>query len=325
MPKILLSNHYDEEVFQIVKESVPDGFEIEMLDAMSRENFIEKVRDADYILASGRMKIDNYIITAAKRLKMIQRTGVGIDSLDLESLCRHGIPVYVNAGVNAVSVAEHTILLMLASLRNLIQIDAQIRSGKWEKQKQGIRTYELYDKTVGLIGAGNIGLRVAERLKCFGTKVIYYSIPRLSREEELRYNMTYCSLDMLLQKADVISLHCPLMKETKHMIGVKELQKMKSSAVLVNTSRGGLVDQEALIQALQTRKISMAALDVYEEEPIPEECELKIMKNVILTPHIGGVTYDSYRNMIDSAMQNIRLFEQGNLVEIEKNKLSVES
>ncbi len=314
--KILVTNNYDAEPYNIVKDCTPKGFELVSLNI---DDF-SLLSDVEYILAGGRTKIDKELLDNMKSLKMIQRTGVGLDSLDLCYLKANNIPLYINQGVNAQSVAEHTVLLILASLRRLINIHQNTINGVWIKQQQGIQTSELKGKTVGLIGLGHIGFSTAKILNAFDANLLYFDVKRLSIEEEQRYNLKYCSLDELLSLSDIISMHCPLTEHTRHMINKETMLKMKDGVVFVNTARGKLVRTDDLIEAINSGKIAFAALDVHEEEPLISGNNISKCKNVILTPHIGGITYDSFYDMMDKAMNNISKFENGCLDEIDEYK-----
>ena len=191
MPKILHTARYTGIPWEILKSVVLEGFTVETLDELSYDCLLRQAVDADYLLVSGRLPIDEGVLSAAKHLKMIQRTGVGTEMLDMEAIKRHGIPVYVNAGVNARSVAEHTVTLMLACLKRLPQINAQTHSGVWKKQQQGVTTHELYGKTVALVGMGNIGRTVAAMLQPFGVKIIYTDVFRQSTAVEEQLGLTY--------------------------------------------------------------------------------------------------------------------------------------
>jgi phosphoglycerate dehydrogenase-like enzyme len=267
MPVILLTTHYSERPAAIVREAVPKGFSLVMLDKISKEELIEKAPLADYILVSGRLKIDKAVIGAAKKLKMIQRTGVGTDMFDMESIRARNIPVYVNAGVNASSVAEHAVLHILAALRRLTIVNDEVRRGTWIKQDNGLQTHELGGKTVGLIGAGNIGRHVARMLSGFGCSLLYYDMYRLKPETERQFNLIYKPLDEVFAQSDIISLHCPLTDETRNIINAKSIAGMKDGAILVNTARGELVVEKDLAEALDSGKIAAAGLDVFSPEP----------------------------------------------------------
>ena len=170
MPKILHTARYTGKPWEILKSVVPDDFSVETLEDASYGCLLRQCVGADYLLVSGRLPIDEGVLSAAKQLKMIQRTGVGTEMLDIEAIKRHGIPVYVNAGINARSVAEHTITLMLNCFKNILKIDRDVKRGVWKKQQTGVTCNELYEKTVGLVGMGAIGRLVAGYLKAFGAK-----------------------------------------------------------------------------------------------------------------------------------------------------------
>lgn len=325
MKIIQITNTYKGEVLEIVKKHVPEGFEIRTLQENSVDELAKNVSDADYILASGRVKIDERVLVNAPKLKMIQRTGVGIDTLDLEALNNHNIPVYVNKGVNSESVAEHSVLMILACLRKLNVINDNTKKGIWKKQAQGITTFELYGKKVGMLGMGNIGQKTARLISAFGAQIIYYDKYRQSEEVEKELGIKYDTLENVLKNADIVSLHCPLTEDTRHVINSESIALMKDGVVIVNTARGSLIDEEALYNAIKNGKVAYAGLDVHEKEPIPEDDKLMACDNVIVTPHIGGVTYDSFDAMMKAAMRNIELYDLGRLEEIEELKLKVEA
>lgn len=317
--KILLTNHYEGKPAEIIKSAVPDGFELEMLESVSQQELEGKVKEADYLLVSGRLKINRTVLGNAQNIKMIQRTGVGLDSIDLEYIRNHDVPFYVNKGVNAQSVAEHTILLMLASLRNLVEINENTKRGIWKKQAQGVCTHELCGKTVGLIGMGAIGRKVAGMLKAFGAKVLYNDVSKMKQEDENALGIKFSTREEIIEKSDIISLHCPLTDDTRHMINDRAVNKMKNGVILINTARGGLIDEAALINGIKNGKIAGAGIDVYEKEPV-DNSEVLNLQNVITTPHIGGVTYDSFYQMMYQAMRNIEMFDKGQLQEIEQGR-----
>ena len=317
--KILLTNHYEGKPAEIIKSAVPDGFKLEMLESVSQQELEGKVKEAEYLLVSGRLKINRTVLGNAQNIKMIQRTGVGLDSIDLEYIRNHDIPFYVNKGVNAQSVAEHTILLMLASLRNLVEINENTKRGIWKKQAQGVCTHELCGKTVGLIGMGAIGRKVAGMLKAFGAEVLYNDVSKMKQEDENALGIKFSTREEIIEKSDIISLHCPLTDDTRHMINDRAVNKMKNGVILINTARGGLIDEAALINGIKNGKIAGAGIDVYEKEPV-DNSEVLNLQNVITTPHIGGVTYDSFYQMMYQAMRNIEMFDKGQLQEIEQGR-----
>lgn len=325
MPKILHTYRYTGRPWKILQSVVPDGYIIKTLDTPTYEQLVKEAEDADYFLVSGRLPIDKGVLDAAKKLKMIQRTGVGTEMLDKEDIKRRGIPVYVNAGVNARSVAEHTLALMLACLKRIPHIDKQVRQGIWKKQETGTSCHELYGKTVGLVGMGAIGRQVAEYLHVFGAKIIYTDLCRLSSEQEERLDATYVSsFENLLPQVDILSFHCPLTNENKEVLNKKSLSIMASDAIIINTARGKLIDETALYNALKEGKIRAAGLDVHYEEPISIENHLlSTLDNVILTPHIAGLSFEAFHTMMAEAIENIVAFESGNVQSIESKALKL--
>ncbi len=321
-PLILHTARYTGIPWEILKSVVSEGFAVKTLDELNYDCLVREAVDADYLLVSGRLPIDEGVLSAAKHLKMIQRTGVGTEMLDVEAIKSHGIPVYVNAGVNAQSVAEHTLTLMLACLKRLPQINQQTHQGVWKKQQIGVTTRELKGKTVALVGMGNIGRLVASMLQPFGAKVIYTDVVRQPDETEQRLGLTYYdSFEAMLPVADVLSFHCPLVKENTEILNQRTLAIMKKDAILVNTARGKLINPNELYEAMKSGHLSAAALDTHYEEPIKEGYKLAELENVILTPHIGGLSYEAFHQMMADAVENIVAFEEGRLTEIESKRL----
>lgn len=325
MPKILHTYRYTGHPWEILQSVVPEGYTIKTLDTPTYEQLVKEAEEADYFLVSGRLPIDKGVLDAAKNLKMIQRTGVGTEMLDKEEIKRRGIPVYVNAGVNARSVAEHTFALMMACLKRIPAIDKQVRQGIWKKQETGTSCFELYGKTVGLVGMGAIGKQVAEYLHVFGARTLYTDIYRFPSEMEQKYNATYIpSLEELLPQVDILSLHCPLTSENKEMLNEQTIGMMKPNAIIINTARGKLINETALYNALKKGKIRAAALDVHYNEPVEiENHPLSTLDNVILTPHIGGLSFETFQMMMKDAIDNIVAFDHNNFHLIEDKILKL--
>lgn len=321
MPTILLTNKYSPGPLELVRSMLPAGYDLISLSELSKQEFLRKATDADYFLASGRMKIDAEIISAATNLKMIQRTGVGLDTIDQVALREAGIPLYVNKGVNASSVAEHTIMLILAVLRRLPHIDSSVKSGKWLKNELGLTCQDLRNKKVGLLGLGTIGINVARILQALQADIFYYKRNRLPDIQEQELEISYKSFTELLEAVDILSIHCSLTDVTQYMIGEREITRMKTGAILVNTARGNILDEKALIKHLKSGHIRAAGLDVFSNEPIETDNPLLSMDNVILTPHIGGISKDTYSQMLQEAISNIVTFHNGDLHEIEHSKI----
>ena len=313
MKTVLLTNKYNGAPLEIVRGEVPEGFSIRFLSSQTQDALIAEAPSADYILAGGRLKITREVLEKTRNLKMIQRSGVGLDALDLDAIKERNIPLYVNQGVNAESVAEHALLLMIACLRKLPTINSNTKNGIWKKQEQGVQTAELRSKAVGIVGMGNIAKTLVGLLKPFKVNILYYNLARMNEKFESENNMRFVGLEELLRSSDIITIHCALTPETKNLINTETLCFMKDGAILINTARGEIVDPAAVAEALKTGKLSYAAFDVHAQEPIPEDYPLKDIENVILTPHIAGVTADSFRAMMHNAFRNIECFDKGEL------------
>jgi D-3-phosphoglycerate dehydrogenase len=261
-------------------------FESVQIDANSEEQGIEMVRDAD-VLVVGLQRITGKVLDAAKRLKVIGRCGVGLDNIDLKAAGERGIPVVYTPGANAQTVADLTLGLLLALARKIPQADRMTRDGQWKR----IMGNDVWGKTLGICGLGQIGFNVAKRAKGFEMNVVAYDLfenPSLAGE----LGIDYKSKAEILGESDFITLHLPLTPETRGFISIADLRAMKKTAILVNTSRGGIVDENALYMALKEGEIAGAALDVFEHEP-PGKTPLVELDNFIGTPHIGGITTEA--------------------------------
>ncbi len=273
-----------------------------------------EIADADILLGdyTGSTPITRRVVQAAKKLKLIQQPSVGYNHIDVNACKEFGIPVANTPGANDIGVAEHTIMLALACLKNLPLYNAKTHQGEWlftQAQRTGI--FELNAKIYGLLGMGRTARAVAERLIPFGVKLLYYDIVRLSAEDEKKYHAAYTPMEEILKTADVVSLHLPLTDETTKIIDTAKLALMKSTAVLINVGRGALVDEEALAEALRGKKIAFAAVDVFTQEPPPKDHPLFGLENVILTPHLAGSTRESGMRIIGMAMDNLNRVMNG--------------
>lgn len=308
--KIALTGPYNENTRRVLYETVPEGFEI--YDVRSPEEYA-KLADADYIIIRT-IKLNGADLAESAHLKAIQKWGAGYDSLDIQSISAKDIPVLVCSGVNAEPVAEMAVLHMLAVLRNLLPMNACLKQNQWCKDEFASKSWLLAGKTVGLVGLGNIGRKVAHIVQGFDAKVQYYDVFRISEEEEKRLGIQYISFEKLLRTSDIVSMHVPLMDATRNMIGEQQLAMMKPTAILINTSRGGVVDEKALAKALQEHAIMGAGLDAFSQEPPGMDCPFYQMENVVITPHSGGNTVDNDLNMIRRCFENIQNLEKGEAV-----------
>lgn len=330
MPKILHTYRYTGRPWEILKSVVPEGYTVKTLDEPTQEQLVKEAADADYLLVSGRLKINKEVLDSAKNLKMIQRTGVGTEMLDKEEIKSRGIPVYVNAGVNARSVAEHTLTLILSCLKRVLAIDKQVRNGVWKKQETGTSCHELYGKTVALVGMGAIGRQVAKYLNCFGARVIYTDIFQQSKEVEEELSLTFYPFlqpstinHQLLSEADILSFHCPLTEDNKEMLNAPTIGKMKDGAIVVNTARGKLINESDLYEALTSGKLASAGLDVHYKEPMLKDDPLCTLDNVILSPHIAGLSFETFHSMMKGAVDNIVAYDKGQFTDIKEKILKI--
>jgi len=261
----------------------------------SDEEMIELVRDANAII-SGDSPLTSQILENAKSLKIIARVGVGYDNVDLDAATRRHIIVTNVPGALSASVAEHTILLMLAVARRLIVADKNVREGRWADYFQHAPSFELNGKTLGLLGLGAIGSAVAQRAKAFNMEVLVYD-PYVDEDRVARIGYRRVELDRLLKESDVVSIHSPLTTETKKLIGERELNLMKKSAILINTARGMIVDESSLIEALKKGTIAGAGMDVLTREPPRQDDPILTLENVTLTPHCAAFALDALRRL----------------------------
>jgi phosphoglycerate dehydrogenase-like enzyme len=271
------------------------------------------IQDADFLCGFiGPISTDALVSAAARRLKLVQLMSVGYDRFNLEGARQARLPVAVNGGANAIAGAEHAIMLILAALKHLHALDAAVRAGQWRGATAGVgRVHELYGSTVGIVGMGRIGREVARRLVGWSATIVYYDPFRLSAEVEQELGVRYLELDQLLRIADAVTIHVPLNAKTRHLIDAESLSLMKPSAVLVNTARGGLVDEAALEVALREGRILGAGLDVLSQEPPPADHPLLDLPNVVLTPHTAGPTWESYPRRFANCFANIERVQRG--------------
>ena len=264
--------------------------------------------DCEYLIS--RLDIDPDIINHTPNVKFWQRWGAGFDHVDLKAWGERGIPIATCPGVNSGIVAELAIMLMLAGYRNLLQINRQLRAGHWPRTEYFGRSFMIKGKTVGVLGLGHIGKKVAALATAFGANVIYYDIVRQTEQEE-KFGYRFVDFDTLLRESDIYTIHCPLNEETRGMIGAEQFAQMKPTAMLINTARGPIVDEAALIDALTTGKIATAGLDTYEREPLPKDHPLLTLDNVVASAHAGGNTKDNDINMVNYVYHNIVAFDRG--------------
>ena len=300
------------DIVALAERMKPAGFTLHQLPSnASAADIATAMREAEYLVGFVRFLPDE-AYTQARRLKLVQVLSAGYDRVNIAGARAARVPICSNGGANSVAVAEHAIMLMLAVYRKLVLYHQNVAAGRW---MQGMpRTedvFELEGKTVGLVGLGNIGQQVAKRLRGFDAKVIYYDAFRRTPEEEAQLNVQYVPLETLLETADVVSLHVPLNHDTQGMIDAKALARMKPKAILINTCRGEVVQEEALIDALRQGRILAAGLDTQAKEPADPDNPLLTLPNVTLTPHSAGPTVDSFRKRFHNGYANIQRVASG--------------
>ncbi len=297
-----------EEVETLAKPFINKGYEFvpcyEKIESKEKKMALAKGADV-FIIANSPLDAD--IINASKNLKLISVAFVGIDHVDIDACKKKEVTISNAAGYCTHSVAELTYGLMLSVLRNITPCDKATRDGK---TRAGLVGNELFGKTVGIVGTGAIGIRVAEIAKAFGCNLLGYS--RTEKEEAKKLGMEYVSLEELMSKSDIVSLHTPLTPQTKLLINKKNIALMKSSSILINVARGAVVDSAALADALNAGKIAGAGIDVFEMEPsIPEDHPLLNSKNTLVAPHVAFATDESIFRRAEMVFNNIEAFENG--------------
>jgi D-3-phosphoglycerate dehydrogenase len=288
--KIVVMDPLDDEFFKILngKAYVVKAYHEDC------QSLMDVVKDADVIVTRSSHRIDKTVIDNAKNLKIIARAGVGLDNIDVDYAIKRGIKIVSVPSASTEAVAELTMGLIIALARWIVSFDRSMHNGEWCKNsKLGV---ELAGKTLGIIGLGRIGSRVAKFAKMFGMRVIAYD-PYVSPRKAEKLKVELTSLDDLLLESDFVSIHASLTSETRGLIGERELKLMKPTAFLINTARGAIVDENALIKALKEKWIAGAAIDVYTEEPLPKNHPLRKTENTILTPHIGGSTVETQKKI----------------------------
>ncbi|SMB99568.1 D-3-phosphoglycerate dehydrogenase [Thermanaeromonas toyohensis ToBE] len=275
--------------------------EVKVLEHPSQEVLVKEIVDADAIVVKF-AKVTRECIEASKRLKIIAKHGVGVDNIDVETATQRGIWVTNVPSVNADSVAEFTVGLILAVARKIPEGVEQIKAGEW--RRESLLGMELKGKCLGIVGFGNIGQRVARKISGFEMRVIAYD-PYVSEEKFLQYGVELVDLNTLLKEADIITLHLPLNRETRGLIGEKELRIVKSSAFLINAARSEIVEKYALLSALKEKRLAGAAIDVFDNEPPSPDDPLLKLPNVIGTPHIAAMTREVQEKIVKTVCDDV--------------------
>ncbi|NPA47545.1 MAG: 3-phosphoglycerate dehydrogenase [Thermococci archaeon] len=304
--KVLVAAPIHEKALELLRKN---GFEVLYREYPDEDQLVELVRDVDAIIVRSKPKVTRRVIEAAPKLKVIARAGVGLDNVDLKAAEERGIKVVNSPAASSRSVAELVIGLIFSVARKIAFADRKMREGVWaKKQCMGI---ELEGKTIGIIGFGRIGYQIGKIAKALNMNVLLYD-PHPNEERAKEIGGRFASLEDLLKESDVITLHVPLLDSTYHLINEERLKLMKDTAILINASRGPVVDTEALVKALKEGWIAGAGLDVYEEEPLPKDHPLTKLDNVVLTPHIGASTVEAQmRAGVQVAEKIVEILKKG--------------
>lgn len=308
---VLYLNRATPELYAVAREESPPGLRLLFLESEGREDAWAKLPEADAILIAD-APLTAEMIQQAARLKMVQHQGVGYERIDVAALAKAGALLALCPAGTSESVGEHTVLLILAALKRIVHAHNSMVAGRWLMWELRPTTRNLHGKTVGLFGLGRTGRAVAQRLRGFDVRLLacdpYIALTDAERRE---YGATLVDKPTLLREADIVSCHVPLTEETRHLIGRPELELMKREAVLVNVSRGGVIDQDAVYEALRSRRILAGAFDVYSPEPLPAGNPLATLDNVVLTPHVAAGTLDAFRAKMRFALANIARVMRG--------------
>ncbi len=288
---IVISEFMDEPAVERLRQIAQVDYRPELVD--NQEALLQSLANATALIVRNRTQVNAQLLAHAPNLRVVGRLGVGLDNIDMDLCADKGITVYPAVGANAQAVAEYVIATTFVLLRGAYLASNQVTAGQWPRPQLS-NGLEVAGRTLGLVGFGGIGRLAARLATALGMKIAAYD-PMISSDSPIwaEAGAMQMSLDELLQHSDVVSLHTPLTKDTRHLINAGRIAKMKAQAILINTSRGGIVDEQALVAALQAGKLRGAALDVFEDEPVKTENRLPDMPNLILTPHIAGLTQEA--------------------------------
>jgi D-3-phosphoglycerate dehydrogenase len=308
MAKILVSDSLSDVGIEVLRRS---GLDVDLNTGRSEDELVELIKEYDALIVRSATKVTARILEAGRRLKIVGRAGVGVDNVDVGTASRHGVIVMNTPLGNITSAAEHAVAMLLSLARNIPAADASMKAGKWDKKS--FTGVELAGKLLGVIGMGKVGQIVARAAKGIGMDVCALD-PFLPERRAKELGVALVDLEMLLTRSDIITVHTPLTDETRGLIGAKAFSKMKPGVRLVNCARGGIVDEAALVKALETGKVAGAALDVFGKEPLPADSPLRKAPNLILTPHLGASTEEAQAKVSeDIAHQIVAFFKEGKI------------
>ena len=311
MTKVALVHSVSPQRYDEIAKHTPKGLTTVNIDITKPLNSQRSLlKDVEFIMLCGSV-IPDEIIEAADNIRLIQLLSAGWDFLNIPLVKELNVPVSNNGGANSWAVSDHTLMLILSIYHRLVEVDKATREYKWGYPLDGTNVFELAGKKAGLLGLGNIGKQVAKRLLSFETQIQYHDLIRLDRAEEKVLSINYVDLETLFSSSDIISIHVPLIDSTYHLVDKNIIDLMKPSSILVNTSRGSIIDEKYLIEALTNKRIAGAGLDVFEQEPIEQNNPLLLMKNVIVTPHCAGNNWDAWSRRAKFGYSNIQNMVNG--------------
>jgi D-3-phosphoglycerate dehydrogenase / 2-oxoglutarate reductase len=298
MAKVLVSDSID----QVGVEILSQVAQVDVKTGLSADELVQIIPEYDALMLRSGTRVTKEIIEAGTKLQIIGRAGVGVDNIDVPAATRQGIIVVNSPEGNTIAAAEHALAMMLSLSRHIPDANASVKASKWERNR--FMGTEVYKKTLGVVGLGKIGSHVATVARSMGMKILAYD-PFISAERADQLGCTLVDLDLLFAESDYITLHVPKTPETTHLINAESMSRMKPVVRLINCSRGGIIDEEALVEAIESGKIAGAALDVFEKEPLGES-RLRELANVILTPHLGASTAEAQVNVAIDVAEQIR-------------------
>jgi phosphoglycerate dehydrogenase-like enzyme len=309
MPRITLINNPMHDL-EILRQLTPAGLDVTVVERHG-DNFSKVLRDTAYLVGYADKEMDDAFYENAQSLKLIQLISAGYDRVNIEAAHRAGVAVCNNGGANSGPVAEHAIMFVLALARQLLRQHEEVVTARWKRSAISKEVFTLEGRTIGIVGLGTIGRKTARLARGFGMNVQYYDIQRLSEDAEAQLGARFRLLDEILGTSDFVSAHVPLTSRTLRMFGKDQFSRMKPSAFFVNTARGEIVDECALVEALTNGTIAGAGLDVFEQEPSPSDNPLFKQKNVVLSPHLAGPIWDTQYQKFRNAFDNIQRVDRG--------------
>lgn len=311
--RVLVSDKLDKKGLAILQGAAP-LIEVDDKPGLKPDEQAKIIGDYDGLIVRSATKLNPALLAHAKKLKIVIRAGIGVDNIDVAACKAQGVVVENTPRGNVVSAAEHAIALMLSLARQIPEASATTKRGVWEKTK--FMGTEITGKTLGIIGTGNIGAVVVDRARGLKMNVVGFD-PVLTKEKAAQMGIELVPLDELYARADVITMHTPLLPATKNMINDEAFAKMKTGVLLINAARGGLVDEDALLRAIESKKVRGAALDVFVTEPVPADHPLLKREEVVVTPHLGASTHEAQVNVaVEAAEQMIAFFKDGTKVNV---------